>query len=63
MSQQFHNGGHHDGSKTVSIRDSYRYAVVNEPNQGKHKKPQITKYKINRKLRWILRNKLKTAIV
>lgn len=42
MAQQFHNGGHHGanyaGSVTVSIRDSKRYAVINEPGMGKHKR-------------------------
>ena len=42
MAQQFHNGGKHGanyaGSVTVSIRDSKRYAVINEPGMGKHKR-------------------------
>lgn len=36
MAQQFQNGGHHDGSVTISIRSTRRYAVVNEPGKGKH---------------------------
>lgn len=37
MSQQFH-GGQHDGSRTLSIRDTYDYAIVNRPGEGKWKK-------------------------
>ena len=40
MSQQFHGGGHHDGSRTITVRDTYRYAVVNYPGEGKWRKPQ-----------------------
>lgn len=36
MAQQFQNGGHHDGSVTISIRSTRKYAVVNEPGKGKH---------------------------
>ena len=36
MAQQFQNGGHHDGSVTISIRSTRRYAIVNEPGKGKH---------------------------
>lgn len=36
MAQQFQNDGHHDGSVTISIRSTRRYAVVNEPGKGKH---------------------------
>ena len=36
MAQQFQNGGRHDGSVTISIRSTHRYAVVNEPGKGKH---------------------------
>lgn len=56
MAQQFHNGGCHKGDITVSNRDSARYAVVNPPFSGKHMKPQTTKYKVARKMRWKLRN-------
>ena len=38
MAQQFQNGGHHNGSVTISIRSSCKYAVVNEPGKGKHKR-------------------------
>lgn len=40
MSQQFKNGGQHNGSVTISNRDTYDYAVVNFPGEGKWKKPQ-----------------------
>ena len=36
MAQQFQNGGHHDGSVTISNRSTRRYAVVNAPGKGKH---------------------------
>lgn len=38
MAQQFHNDGHHDGSRTLSNRDTDAYAVVNPPLRGKHVK-------------------------
>lgn len=40
MAQQMVNGSHYNGSTTITIRDTNRYAVVNPPFQGKHKKPQ-----------------------
>lgn len=46
MAQQFNNGGRHDGSVTISIRDSRRYAVVNKPGEGKH---GLSKYQIERR--------------
>ena len=46
MAQQFSNGGRHDGSVTISIRDSRRYAVVNTPGEGKHR---VSKYKVERR--------------
>lgn len=57
MSQQMKNGSMHKGSVTITVRDSQRYAVVNEPFCGKHKKPQDAKSKVRRKLHWIERNK------
>ena len=36
MSQQMVNGSHYDGSVTITNRMSDRYAVVGEPNHGKH---------------------------
>ncbi len=55
MAQQFHNGGKHDGAKTVSIRDTYRYAIVNDPFTGKHRKPQTAIYRQQRKIHWFKR--------
>ena len=52
MSQQFKNGGHHAGSVTVSIRDTYRYAVVNFPGEGKWRKPQDAKSLQKRRDHW-----------
>lgn len=40
MSQQMKNGSQHAGSITITIRDTYDYAVVNPPLSGKWKKPQ-----------------------
>ena len=40
MAQQMVNGSHYDGSVTITNRMTQRYAVVNPPFQGKHKKPQ-----------------------
>lgn len=57
MAQQFHNGGHHDGSVTISIRDSLGYAVINPPFEGAHTKPQTDKYRKRRKALWRRRNK------
>ena len=38
MSQQMVNGSHYDGDITVTNRMTDRYAVVNPPEQGKHRK-------------------------
>ena len=40
MAQQMVNGSHYDGSVTFTNRITQRYAVVNPPLQGKHRKPQ-----------------------
>lgn len=40
MSQQLVNGSHYDGDITVTNRMTDRYAVVNPPEQGKHRKTQ-----------------------
>lgn len=40
MGQQMLNGSHHDGSVTVTNRMSDRYAVVNPPESGKHRKTE-----------------------
>lgn len=37
MSQQLVNGSHYKGSVTITNRQSERYAVVNPPEQGKHR--------------------------
>lgn len=52
MAQQMVNGSHYEGSKTITNRMSDRYAVVGEPFNGKHKKPQDRASLILRKLRW-----------
>lgn len=36
MAQQMVNGSHYKGSVTVTNRTSDRYAVVGNPNNGKH---------------------------
>lgn len=38
MSQQLVNGSHYKGPVTITYRQSDRYAVVNPPEQGKHRK-------------------------
>lgn len=40
MSQQMVNGSHYDGGITVTNRMTDRYAVVNPPEQGKHRKTE-----------------------
>lgn len=40
MSQQLVNGSHYKGSVTITNRQSGRYAVVNPPEQGKHRKTE-----------------------
>lgn len=40
MSQQLVNGSHYEGDITVTNRMTDRYAVVNPPEQGKHRKTQ-----------------------
>ena len=40
MGQQMLNGSHHDGSVTVTNRMSDKYAVVNPPESGKHRKTE-----------------------
>ena len=42
MSQQLVNGSHYKGSVTITNRQSDRYAVVNPPEQGKHRKRRYT---------------------
>lgn len=40
MSQQLVNGSHYKGAVTITYRQSDRYAVVNPPEQGKHRKTE-----------------------
>lgn len=56
MSQQMVNGSYYDGSVTITNRMSQRYAVVGEPFNGKHKKPQDPLSLAERKALWIIRN-------
>lgn len=56
MSQQMVNGSKYDGSVTITVRMSDRYAVVGEPYKGKHRKPQTREYKDRRKRNWFVRN-------
>lgn len=45
MSQQMVNGSYYKGNVTVTNRMTYRYAVVNPPNQGKHRKTEAQRFK------------------
>lgn len=56
MAQQLVNGSEHRGDVTFTVRDTYRYAVVNPPFKGKHRKPQDDAHKERRKMHWRLRN-------
>jgi hypothetical protein len=56
MAQQMVNGSHYDGSRTITNRMTQRYAVVGEPYNGKHKKPQDPVSLKKRKLHWWMRN-------
>lgn len=56
MAQQMVNGSHYDGSRTITNRMTQRYAVVGEPYNGKHKKPQDPESLKKRKLHWWMRN-------
>ena len=40
MSKQLVNGSNYKGSVTITNRQSDRYAVVNPPEQGKHRKSE-----------------------
>lgn len=59
MSQQMINGSHYDGSRTITIRQSDRYAVVNPPFSGKHLKPQDDRSLQRRKMHWKIRKESK----
>lgn len=54
MAQQFH-GGYHNNSVTVSIRDSRRYAVINQVDAGKHTK--TTEQRQRRHRLYVMANK------
>ena len=56
MAQQMVNGSHHDGSRTITARQSSRYAVVNPPFSGVHLKPQDKKSLERRHEHWQKRN-------
>lgn len=56
MSQQMVNGSRYDGSVTLTNRMSDRYAVVNPPYEGKHRKSQDPYSKRKRKEHWAVRN-------
>lgn len=49
MAQQMVNGSYYHGDITVTQRMDDRYAVVGEPMNGKHKKPQNEKHSMKRK--------------
>lgn len=56
MSQQLVNGSYQKGPLTVTNRMSYRYAVVGEPNHGKHHVKDTFEHMLKRKRIWALRN-------
>ena len=49
------NGSYRSGSVTATNRMTYRYAVVNPPYSGKHRKPQDEISLKHRKEHWALR--------
>lgn len=59
MSQQMVNGSHYDGDITVTNRMTDRYAVVNPPEQGKHRK---TKEQRERRHLFNLINRIKPRV-
>lgn len=56
MAQQMVNGSYYDVDVTFTFRMSSRYAVVNPPFRGKHKKPQDKASLRRRKDHWEFRN-------
>ena len=62
MSQQLVNGSYRKSDVTFTFRMSDRYAVVSEPFQGKHKKPQDIRSRLARKEHWRERNMDMVAI-
>lgn len=64
MGQQMLNGSHYDGSVTVTNRMSDKYAVVNPPESGKHRKTEKQRkrrYFHNVRMREIKKDGLMTA--
>lgn len=59
MAQQLVNGSYRKSDVTFTFRMSDRYAVVSEPFQGKHKKPQDVRSRLARKQHWRERNEAK----
>lgn len=59
MAQQLVNGSYRKGDATFTFRMSDRYAVVGEPFNGKHKKPQDVRSRLARKQHWRERNDAK----
>ena len=59
MSQQLVNGSYRKSDVTFTFRMSDRYAVVSEPFNGKHKKPQDVRSRLARKQHWRERNESK----
>lgn len=57
MAQQMVNGSYRKGSVTVTNRMTNRYAVVGEPNKGKHHLNPTSSTVLNRKKRWAARKK------
>lgn len=55
MAQQMVNGSFYRGSVTHTFRESDPYAVVGEPYNGKHKKPQDRESLARRKTNWAIR--------
>ena len=56
MAQQMVNGSYHKASITFTNRMTDRYAVVNPPFEGKHRKPQDKAALAKRKAHWKQRN-------
>lgn len=56
MSQQLVNGSYRKSDVTFTFRMSDRYAVVSDPLNGKHKKPQDLRSRLARKQHWRERN-------
>lgn len=59
MAQQLVYGSYRKSDVTFTFRMSDRYAVVSEPFQGKHKKPQDVRSLLARKQHWRERNEAK----